>query len=84
MKTHSSCHRSLFSLRFYFYCDLASKLVIEKTTKPKPLPEMKGIAFGKHFSDHMLQVDWTNDKGWAAPKISPYGNIDISVKEGCE
>jgi hypothetical protein len=79
MKTHSSFHKTSLSLRC-FYCDLASKLVIEKTTKPKPLPEMKGIAFGKHFSDHMLQVDWTNDKGWAAPKISPYGNIDISVQ----
>jgi branched-chain amino acid aminotransferase len=65
---------------FLFYCVLASKLTVEKTTKPKALPEMKGIAFGKHFSDHMLQVDWSSTKGWAAPKISAYGNLSLSVK----
>lgn len=56
----------------------ASKLTVEKTTAPKALPAMEGLAFGKHFSDHMLEVDWEPKGGWGAPRIKPYGNLSIS------
>ena len=56
----------------------ASKLVVEKTTAPKPLPEFEGIFFGKHFSDHMLDCNWSGTEGWSAPKIVPYGNLSVS------
>jgi len=27
--------------------------------------------FGKYFTDHMLSIDYSADKGWATPKIVP-------------
>ncbi|CUM66190.1 uncharacterized protein PRCAT00003848001 [Priceomyces carsonii] len=55
----------------------ASKLEITKTTKPQEkLPNDK-LVFGKTFTDHMLEVEWTQEKGWGAPKISPYHNLSL-------
>ena len=39
-----------------------------------PKEELK---FGKTFSDHMLEMDWTVQDGWAAPRIGPYGPFAI-------
>ena len=36
------------------------------------------IAFGKHFSDHMLLCYWDRETGWEKPKIVPYGDIPMS------
>lgn len=37
----------------------ASKLEITKTTKPsEPLPKEE-LVFGKSFTDHILEVEWT-------------------------
>ena len=33
--------------------------------------------FGTHFSDHMLTVEWTPDRGWHAARITPYGPITL-------
>jgi len=35
------------------------------------------LKFGKTFSDHMLEIDWTVQKGWEAPRIGPYGPFAI-------
>lgn len=56
----------------------ASKLIVEKTKAPKPIPSMDGILFGRTFTDHMLDVDWDAKNGWHAPKIVPYQNLSIS------
>jgi branched-chain amino acid aminotransferase len=56
----------------------ASKLVIEKTSNPKPKPATEGLLFGKEFSDHMLTVDWDSESGWAAPVISETKDLQIS------
>jgi branched-chain amino acid aminotransferase len=56
----------------------ASKLTIKKTTEPKSLPAMQGLAFGRHFSDHMLEADWEPEGGWGAPRIKPFGDLTIS------
>lgn len=53
----------------------ASKLQIEKTTTPKPKLPNDQLVFGKTFTDHMLEVEWTKENGWGAPKILPYHNI---------
>ncbi|CAI5756440.1 unnamed protein product [Candida verbasci] len=55
----------------------SSKLIIEKTTTPKiKLPNDK-LIFGKTFTDHMLEIEWTEDNGWGAPKISPYHALKL-------
>lgn len=55
----------------------ASDITIEKTTNSKtPLPREE-LVFGKTFTDHMLEIEWTADKGWGKPHISPYHNLSL-------
>lgn len=55
----------------------ASKLKVtsvETPSKPRPNDE---LVFGQTFTDHMLAIEWTAEKGWADPEIKPYGNLSI-------
>ena len=55
----------------------SSKLEIcrnQKKSQPRPNNE---LVFGRTFTDHMLTVEWTAEKGWAAPQIKPYGPLSI-------
>jgi branched-chain amino acid aminotransferase len=38
--------------------------------------DFDNLPFGKHFSDHMLEMDYDNG-AWQAPRIVPFGNIEI-------
>lgn len=38
--------------------------------------DFENLPFGKHFSDHMLVMDYANGS-WGAPQIVPFGNIEI-------
>lgn len=40
-------------------------------SKLKPKPAVKDLVFGKYFTDHMLRIRWTSDKGWDVPQIGP-------------
>jgi branched-chain amino acid aminotransferase len=33
--------------------------------------------FGKHFTDHMVTIDWTVDDGWHDARVTPYGPLQI-------
>ena len=33
--------------------------------------------FGKHFSDHMLEIEWTEESGWGSPRIGPMRNFSM-------
>ncbi len=33
--------------------------------------------FGKHFTDHMVSIDWTEDGGWHDARIEPYGPLQM-------
>jgi branched-chain amino acid aminotransferase len=33
--------------------------------------------FGKHFTDHMVQIDWTLDDGWHDARVVPYGPLQL-------
>ena len=55
----------------------ASKLEIIKTTTPKTKLPNDQLVFGKTFTDHMLEVEWTAEAGWGNPKISPYHNFSM-------
>lgn len=31
--------------------------------------------FGKHFTDHMVSIDWTKERGWHDAQVQPYGPL---------
>jgi branched-chain amino acid aminotransferase len=33
--------------------------------------------FGKHFTDHMVTIDWSLDQGWHDARVTPYGPISL-------
>ncbi|RLN96319.1 hypothetical protein BBJ28_00003572 [Nothophytophthora sp. Chile5] len=50
----------------------AANLEIEHTVSPKEKLPKEQLKFGKTFTDHMLEVDWEQGKGWGNPVIHPY------------
>ena len=56
----------------------ASKVTVERNANPRPLDDEDSLVFGATFSDHMMEADWTEAGGWAAPSIHPYRNLDLS------
>lgn len=55
----------------------ASKLKINKTSSPKEKLPNDQLVFGKTFTDHMLEVEWTAEKGWCDPVINPYHKFEF-------
>ena len=43
----------------------------------KSKPDDTGLGFGTIFTDYMFNMDYTPDKGWHAPRIEPYGSIEM-------
>jgi branched-chain amino acid aminotransferase len=33
--------------------------------------------FGKHFTDHMVTIDWTIEEGWHDARVTPYGPLQL-------
>lgn len=33
--------------------------------------------FGKHFTDHMVSIDWSLDSGWHNAHVQPYGPLSL-------
>nr|XP_010584829.1 branched-chain-amino-acid aminotransferase, mitochondrial isoform X3 [Loxodonta africana] len=56
----------------------ATDLHLEMTKEPhkKPNPS-EPLVFGSTFTDHMLMVEWTRDKGWGQPRIKPFQNLTL-------
>uniref|UniRef100_T1JE10 Branched-chain-amino-acid aminotransferase n=1 Tax=Strigamia maritima TaxID=126957 RepID=T1JE10_STRMM len=55
------------------FSDLEIELAKEKTN----VPDAGSLLFGHHFTDHMLEVEWTLKDGWGKPKISPFHNLTL-------
>jgi hypothetical protein len=55
------------------------RMTIETTESTIPVQNLSKdqLIFGKQFTPHMLQIQYTN-KQWSAPKIVPYQNLSIS------
>lgn len=52
---------------------------VERTTSPKQKPEKgKPLGFGKIFTDHMFEMDYTEGIGWHDPKIVPFHDLVLS------
>ncbi|KAJ2062716.1 branched-chain-amino-acid transaminase bat2 [Coemansia sp. S146] len=54
-----------------------SKLTTTLTQTPKELLDQSELKFGKYFTDHMLCIKYTEENGWEAPEIKPYGPLAI-------
>jgi hypothetical protein len=52
-------------------------LTIELTKSPKAHQAKETLKFGATMSDHMLEVDWTAENGWTAPRIIPYQPLKL-------
>ncbi|KAL3076088.1 hypothetical protein niasHT_034152 [Heterodera trifolii] len=44
--------------------------------RPKPFAPGQ-LKFGQHFSDHMMEVDWSDANGWGKPLISPLHPLQL-------
>ncbi|MHA2789393.1 branched-chain amino acid aminotransferase [Corynebacterium sp. S7] len=52
------------------------EFTVEKTTNPTTGAELEAILanpqFGKNFTDHMITIEWTEEKGWHDARLRPY------------
>ncbi|KAL0476852.1 branched-chain amino acid aminotransferase [Acrasis kona] len=48
------------------------------TKEPKSKTPNEKLVFGKQFTDHMLEVEWEESKGWGKPRIVPYHNLSLA------
>lgn len=57
---------------------LTTSFAIKRTSKSRiPETDFTNLEFGKYISDHMLMVDYVNNK-WQEPVIVPFGDILMS------
>jgi len=58
-------------------------LQFTRSTNPDALAEMERMeiladpGFGKHFTDHMVDICWSARGGWHRPRVQPYGPISL-------
>ena len=43
----------------------------------KAKPDQNALGFGRHFTDHMFIMDYTEGKGWHDARIVPYGPLSL-------
>lgn len=51
------------------------KYILKEQNKTVELPESLG--FGKIFTDHLFEMDYSEDKGWHNPTIHPVENLSM-------
>jgi len=58
-------------------------LQFTRSTNPDAMAEMQRMeiladpGFGKHFTDHMVDICWSARGGWHRPRVQPYGPISL-------
>jgi branched-chain amino acid aminotransferase len=59
----------------------SSTIAITRSVSPLPDDQREAIldnpGFGKYFTDHMVQIKWTVDRGWHEAELVPYGPITM-------
>jgi len=52
-----------------------------RNENPKSKEERDAIladpGFGKYFTDHMVDICWSESGGWHRPRVQPYGPISM-------
>lgn len=56
-----------------------SNMTVELTKAPRAVPEPNSAETKaqKTCTDHMVTAEWTEEHGWAAPELKPYGPLSI-------
>lgn len=57
-------------------------IAITRTSAPKTKPDQNDLGFGRFFSDHQAQMEWTEGAGWGAPRVVPYGPLALDPAAG--
>lgn len=55
----------------------ASKLKITTVAQQSKLPPKEELKFGQIFTDHMLVVEWSAQRGWEVPEIKAFANLSL-------
>lgn len=50
---------------------------LDRVAQPGQLPDESKLGFGQLFTDHMFNMDYTAEAGWANARIEPYGPIEM-------
>lgn len=53
------------------------QLKITLSSNKKTLPPADQLGFGRYFTDHMLLMDYSEEKGWHDLRIVPYGPLSL-------
>lgn len=78
-----SGHRGAASMTSLANLDVG-KLQIKQSTAKKTIPTFDAnLPFGKHFSDHMFEVEWNNAEGFAPPRIVPFHKLELDPASPC-
>jgi len=54
-----------------------TSISISKAAQKKVKPNVSDLGFGKYFTDHMFQVNYSEKKGWHSSRITPYEPLMI-------
>jgi branched-chain amino acid aminotransferase len=54
-----------------------AQISVNRTTQPRPRPAEDALSFGRHFTDHMFMLDYTEQRGWHDPRVVPYQPITL-------
>ena len=57
------------------------QLCTKEQMNPKPDPD--NIVFGSVYSDHMLEIEWTQEEGWQRPTVRPFHNLSFHPGVKC-
>jgi branched-chain amino acid aminotransferase len=60
----------------FYHRDLEIIRATPSQMKPRPT-SWDNLKFGHVYSDHMMEADWHQDKGWTRPLISPLHNFAL-------
>ena len=65
----------IISILTDFSDDLKVEVISPHQLREKP--PVKDLGFGKHFTDHMLRIKWSESKGWESPVICQMQNFQM-------
>lgn len=56
---------------------MGQQIAFHKADQLKVKPDPEHLGFGRHFTDYMLEMDYSVDDGWHDARIVPYGPITL-------
>jgi branched-chain amino acid aminotransferase len=56
---------------------MSEPIRITRAATKKPKPRDSELTFGTVFTDHVLVMDFQEEKGWYDPRIEPYGPLSL-------